>query len=329
MEELLNVQDLETQFLTSAGEIHIVNGISFTLKSSEILAIIGETGCGKSVAMLSILRLLQQPPGKIKNGKAFFNGKDLLSMTDQEVERVRTKKIGMVLQHPNLSSNTGATVGKMISDTLMSQLDMSKSDAQRSSIELLHQVGIPEAKNRMDDLFNQYSDGMRQRVMIAKALANKPGMLILDSPTMGMDVILQAQVCDLIKQYIENFGVGVIWITHDLGVIAGLAQRVEVMCAGYIIEEANVKTLYSNPQHPYTLGLLGCLPRLNIDRSQRLNSIPGVPPVLNTKPTSCPFQPRCRYSINLCKEKNPSLVEVGTDHQVACWVDPLTGRERS
>lgn len=328
MTELLNVQGLETQFLTPEGVIHAVNGISFNLKEGEVLGVVGESGCGKSVSMLSVLRLIPQPPGKIVGGKAIFQGQDLLSMSDEEIRRVRGAKIAMVFQDPMTSLNPVITIGKQISEPLMLHLGMSKDEARNRVVELLQLVGLPEAKMRLDDYPHQFSGGMRQRVMIAMALACNPQILVADEPTTALDVTIQAQIVELVKRLRDEIGMAIIWITHDLGIVAGLAKRVNVMYAGYIIEEADVKTLYANPQHPYTLGLLGSLPRLNDNRHSRLASIGGLPPVLVQEPNYCPFINRCRYAIDRCKVENPGLLDVGMNHRAACWVDPQTGRAR-
>ncbi len=328
MTELLNVQGLETQFLTPEGVIHAVNGVSFSLKEGEVLGVVGESGCGKSVSMLSVLRLIPQPPGKIVGGKALFQGRDLLAMTDEEIRQVRGGKIAMVFQDPMTSLNPVITIGKQIAEPLMLHLGMSKDEAKVRVIELLQLVGLPEANMRLEDYPHQFSGGMRQRVMIAMALACNPQILVADEPTTALDVTIQAQIIELVKRLRDEIGMAIIWITHDLGIVAGLAKRVMVMYAGYIIEEADVKTLYANPQHPYTLGLLGSLPRLNEQRHERLASIGGLPPVLVEKPNYCPFISRCRYAIERCRTENPQLIEVGTNHRAACWVDPQTGRAR-
>ncbi len=328
MTELLNVQGLETHFLTPEGTIHAVNGINFGLKEGEVLGVVGESGCGKSVSMLSLLRLIPQPPGKIVGGKGFYQGRDLLAMSDEEIRQVRGAQIAMVFQDPMTSLNPVITIGKQIAEPLMIHMGMNKDEARNRVVELLQNVGLPEAKMRLDDYPHQFSGGMRQRVMIAMALACNPQILIADEPTTALDVTIQAQIIELVKRLRDQMGMAIIWITHDLGIIAGLAQRVNVMYGGYIIEEAAVKTLYANPQHPYTLGLLGSLPRLNEQRHSRLTSISGLPPVLVEKPNYCPFISRCRYAIDRCKVENPPLMEVGYEHRVACWVDPQTGRAR-
>ncbi len=311
MTELLNVQGLETQFLTPEGVIHAVNGVSFTLKEGEVLGIVGESGCGKSVSMLSILRLIPQPPGKITGGKAIFQGQDLLAMSNEEIRQVRGAKIAMVFQDPMTSLNPVIMIGKQIAEPLMLHLGMSKDEAMNRVVELLQLVGLPEAKMHLEDYPHQFSGGMRQRVMIAMALACNPQILVADEPTTALDVTIQAQIVELIKRLRDEIGMAIIWITHDLGIVAGLAKRVNVMYAGYIIEESDVKTLYTNPQHPYTLGLLGSLPRLNENRHTRLTSIGGLPPVLVEKPNYCPFVCRCRYAIDRCRVENPGLLDVG------------------
>jgi oligopeptide transport system ATP-binding protein len=328
MTDLLNVQGLETVFKTREGTVHAVNGVSFTLKEGEVLGIVGESGCGKSVSMLSLLRLIPMPPGQIMAGQAFYQGKDLISMTEDEIRSVRGAQIGMVFQDPMTSLNPVLTIGKQLAEPLLLHMGMTKKEALDRSVELLRLVGMPQPQDRLDDYPHQFSGGMRQRVMIAMALACNPQLLIADEPTTALDVTIQAQIVDLVKRLRDELGMAIIWITHDLGIIAGLAQRVIVMYAGYIIEEAPVKELYSNPLHPYTLGLLGSLPRMDESGHRRLVSIEGLPPTLLEKPKYCPFSPRCRYSIEQSFCENPPLVQVGPEHRVACWVDVKTGRAR-
>ena len=328
MTELLKVQGLETRFKTPEGTIHAVNGIDFNLSEGEVLGVVGESGCGKSVSMLSLLRLIPQPPGKIVAGTAIYQGKDLISMPEEDIRHVRGAQIAMIFQDPMTSLNPVITIGKQISEPLMLHMGMNKEDARGRVVELLELVGLPEAKMHLDDYPHQFSGGMRQRVMIAMALSCNPQILIADEPTTALDVTIQAQIIELVKRLRDELGMAIIWITHDLGIVAGLAQRVNVMYGGYIIEEADVKPLYDSPQHPYTLGLLGSLPRLNDDRRSRLVSIPGLPPVLLNKPRECPFISRCEYAIDRCKVENPPLMDVGTNHRAACWVDPQTGRAR-
>ncbi|MCL4560711.1 MAG: ABC transporter ATP-binding protein, partial [Chloroflexi bacterium] len=252
MTDLLNVQGLETHFKTREGIVHAVNGVSFTLKEGEVLGIVGESGCGKSVTMLSILRLIPSPPGEIVAGKAFYQGKDLIHMSDDEIRDVRGAQISMVFQDPMTSLNPVLTIGKQLAEPLILHMGMTHKEARERSVELLRLVGLPEPENHLDDYPHQFSGGMRQRVMIAMALSCNPQLLIADEPTTALDVTIQAQIVELVKRLRDELGMAIIWITHDLGIIAGLAQRVIVMYAGYIIEEAYVKELYANPLHPYT-----------------------------------------------------------------------------
>ncbi len=326
--EILNVQGLETQFNTPEGVVHAVNGVDFTLNEGETLGVVGESGCGKSVSMLSILRLIQQPPGKIVAGTAMFRGKDLLKMTSDEIRHVRGGQISMVFQDPMTSLNPVMTIGKQMAEPLMLHMGLSKEQARERSVELLEQVGIPRAKDRLKDYPHQYSGGMRQRVMIAMALSCNPQIVIADEPTTALDVTIQAQIVDLMIRLREEVGMSIVWITHDLGVVASIAHRVNVMYGGFIIEESPIRDLYANPCHPYTIGLLGSLPRIHQKGRQRLYSIEGMPPMLYQKPQRCPFSPRCRWVVDRCREENPPLVEVDEKHRVACWVDTTIGRER-
>lgn len=325
---LLDVQGLETQFKTQEGVVHAVNGVSFTLKEGETLGVVGESGCGKSVTMLSVMRLVATPPGKIVAGKAFFHGQDLLAMSNEEIRQVRGAQIAMVFQDPMTSLNPVLTIGKQLEEPLALHLGMDKKHAMERSVELLEMVGIPNGKDRLNDYPHQFSGGMRQRVMIAMALSCSPQILIADEPTTALDVTIQAQIMDLVERLRGELGMSIVWITHDLGVVAELAQRVLVMYGGFIIEEASVKDVFAHPSHPYTLGLLGSLPRLDNKANERLFSIEGFPPVLYQRPTACPFAPRCKYALDHCWKENPQLEEVSPEHRVACWVDINTGRER-
>jgi oligopeptide transport system ATP-binding protein len=325
---LLDVQGLETTFKTPDGVIHAVNGVSFHLKEGETLGVVGESGCGKSVTMHSMLRLIPTPPGKIVAGKAFFFGQDLLQMSNEEIRHVRGAQISMIFQDPMTSLNPVLTIGKQLEEPLMLHIGMTKKQAEDRSVELLAMVGIPNARERLKDYPHQYSGGMRQRVMIAMALSCSPQILIADEPTTALDVTIQAQITDLVKRLRDELGMAIIWITHDLGVVAGLAQRVMVMYGGFIIEESEVKDLYANPTHPYTIGLLGSLPRVDETERTRLYSIEGAPPVLYSKPSACPFAPRCKWAMERCWNENPPLEPVASKHNVACWVDTKTGRPR-
>ncbi len=328
MTDLLNVQGLETVFKTREGVVHAVNGVSFTLKEGEVLGIVGESGCGKSVSMLSLLRLIPQPPGQIVAGKAFYQGKDLISMTEDEIRSVRGAQIGMVFQDPMTSLNPVLTIGKQLAEPLLLHMGMTKKEALDRSVELLNQVGIPNARMRLDDYPHQLSGGMRQRVMIAMALACSPQILIADEPTTALDVTIQAQIIELVKRLRQELGMAIIWITHDLGIVAGIAHRVQVMYAGFVVERAAVKELYGRPTHPYTQGLLGSLPRIDERDGQPLANIRGLPPDLLTPPTRCPFAPRCTHTYDRCRSENPPLQEVGPAHEVACWWDVEKGGPR-
>ncbi|MGV8049325.1 MAG: ABC transporter ATP-binding protein [Anaerolineaceae bacterium] len=327
-DQLLNVQGLETQFKTPEGIVHAVNGVSFTLDQGETLGVVGESGCGKSVTMLSLLRLVQSPPGKIVAGKAFFKGEDLLAMTPEEIRHIRGGQISMIFQDPMTSLNPVMTIGRQMEEPLLLHMGINKEQARTRSIELLESVGIPRAADRLKDYPHQYSGGMRQRVMIAMALSCVPQILIADEPTTALDVTIQAQIVDLVIRLREEIGMSIIWITHDLGVVASIAQCVAVMYGGFIIEEAPVYELYANPSHPYTIGLISSLPQIQKKGRKRLYSIEGMPPVLYQTPHSCPFSPRCTFVKEHCWHENPLLEDIGNKHRVACWVDTNTGSER-
>jgi oligopeptide transport system ATP-binding protein len=294
----------------------------------ETLAIVGESGCGKSVGVMSLLRLIPQPPGKITAGEVWFDGRDLLKISDDEIRQVRGNRIAMIFQDPMTSLNPVLTIGFQVSEALILHMGMDRVAARRRTVELLELVGIPRASDRLDDYPHQFSGGMRQRVMIAMGLSCNPQLLIADEPTTALDVTIQAQITDLVKRLRDEIGMAIIWITHDLGVVAGLADRVLVMYAGFIVEEGVVRDLYANPQHPYTLGLLGSLPRLDAGGGHRLTSIEGLPPDLIDLPRGCPFYIRCKYHIERCERENPGLEPVAPGHKAACWVDVSTGKGR-
>ena len=325
---LLDIKGLETQFKTPDGIVHAVNGVSFGLKEGETLGVVGESGCGKSVTMLSVLGLIASPPGKVVAGEAIYFGQDLLKMSKEEIRHVRGAQIAMIFQDPMTSLNPVLTVGYQLAEPLMLHVGMTKDQARERSAELLGMVGIPNPKDRLNDYPHQFSGGMRQRVMIAMALSCSPQILIADEPTTALDVTIQAQIIELVKRLRDELGMAIIWITHDLGIVAGLAKRVLVMYGGLIIEDASVKNIFANPQHPYTLGLIGSLPRVDAKEHHRLDSIEGLPPVLYEKPESCPFAPRCKWAVDRCWKENPSLEVVELEHRVACWVDVKTGRKR-
>ncbi len=327
-DKLLEVEGLETQFNTPDGVVHAVNGVSLDLHEGETLCLVGESGCGKSVTVLSILKLIQSPPGKIAAGKAYFKGKDLLAMSNEEIRQIRGGQISMVFQDPMTSLNPIMTIGKQLEEPMLLHLGISKNEAQERSIKLLESVGIPQAADRLKDYPHQYSGGMRQRVMIAMALSCNPQILIADEPTTALDVTIQAQIVDLVVRLREELGMAIIWITHDLGIAASIANRISVMYGGFIIEKAPVSELYAHPTHPYTIGLLNSLPQIQTRGRKRLYSIEGMPPVLYQMPHSCPFAPRCKWVMERCWHENPPLDPIGDGHQVACWVDTVTGKER-
>ncbi len=328
---LLDVHDLQTQFRTQQGVVHAVNGVSFHLKEGETLGVVGESGCGKSVTVMSLLRLIPTPPGKIVNGAAEFAGHDLLKMSNEEMRFVRGAQISIVFQDPMTSLNPVLTIGQQLEEPLRLHVGMTAAQARERAAELLALVGIPRGKDRLNDYPHQFSGGMRQRVMIAMALSCSPQILIADEPTTALDVTIQAQIIELVKRLRDELGMAIIWITHDLGVIAGLADRVVVMYGGLIIEEAPVKELYANPRHPYTIGLIGSLPRVDETEHNRLESIEGLPPVLYELPKHCPFAPRCKWAVERCWNENPELHPLSSEseHFFACWVDVKTGRMRA
>ncbi|MBW8010146.1 MAG: ABC transporter ATP-binding protein [Chloroflexi bacterium] len=324
---LLEISDLAVRFDTPEGTIHAVNGVSFSLNEGEILGIVGESGCGKTVTMLSILRLIPMPPGRIERGGVLFGGNDLVTVPENELRQVRGRRIGMIFQDPMTSLNPVMKIGKQVAEPLVEHLDIGKAEIQDQVADLLGMVGIPDPKDRMNDYPHQFSGGMRQRVGIATALACNPELLIADEPTTALDVTIQAQIVDLVKSLRDKLGMAIIWITHDLGVVAGLVERVIVLYAGYIVEQAPVKELYANPQHPYTLGLLKALPRMDKGRSERLANIEGRPPDLLAEPSYCPFAPRCAYVREVCWNKKPELRSVGDTHSISCWVDVKEEKE--
>jgi oligopeptide transport system ATP-binding protein len=326
MGTLLEVKNLTTQFFTQDGVVRAVNGISYTLNEGETLGIVGESGSGKSVGVMSIIRLIPSPPGKIVDGEVLFEGRDLLKASDDEIRSIRGNKISMIFQDPMTSLNPVLTIGRQISEALELHLGMDKKQAKDRTIELLTLVGIPLAEQRVDNYPHQFSGGMRQRAMIAMGLSCNPQILIADEPTTALDVTIQAQIIDLVNRLRDEIGMAIIWITHDLGVVAGLVDRVMVMYAGLIVEEAPVKELYQDPRHPYTIGLLNSLPRLDEVRPKQLKSIEGLPPDLINYPPGCPFYARCNYRIDKCTTAPPPLDPVSPGHKAACYVDVTTAQ---
>ncbi len=316
---LLKVEDLHTQFFTEDGVVNAVNGVSYDVMPGEILGLVGESGCGKTVSALSILRLIPNPPGKISSGRILFEGKDILKMSESEIRHIRGNKIGMIFQEPMTSLNPVLTIGRQLTETLELHLKMDKQAATQRAIELLEMVGIPEAKTRIKDYPHQFSGGMRQRVMIAMALSCNPKLLLADEPTTALDVTIQAQILELLTRLTRELGTSVIIITHNLGVVARYADRVNVMYAGRVIESATAVELYHKPKHPYTLGLLRSVPRLDQAQKARLDPIEGMPPDLINMGPGCSFQPRCRFAVDRCEKETPPLVSTGSEHMVACW----------
>lgn len=334
MRPILQVNNLITRFYSVDGVVHALNGVSFELAEDETLAIVGESGSGKSVTMLSLVGLIPRPPGKIEGGQALFhngkNGRDLLQLGDNEIRQVRGGEIGFIFQDPLSSLNPTMTIGRQISESIIKHLQVSPAEARQQAIELLALVGIPDAEARYRSYPHQFSGGMRQRVMIAIAVACMPKILIADEPTTALDVTIQAQIIDLVKRLRDTIGMAVIWISHDLGVVAGLADRVLVMYGGTVVESATVDDLYEQPQHPYTIGLLGAIPSLEetADEPQLLVNIKGSPPNLLQELRRCPFARRCPYAFERCWQEIPPLITVGERHQVACFYDVEKGRPR-
>ncbi|MEP0945075.1 MAG: ABC transporter ATP-binding protein [Rhizobiaceae bacterium] len=322
---VLEVDGLETIFQTQDGDVHAVNNVSFSLQAGELLGIVGESGSGKSVTMMSLLKLLPMPPAEIVGGKVMFDGRDLLQLGLDELREVRGGDIGFIFQDPMTSLNPVFTVGFQIMEPLRVHLKMNKQQARDRAIELLELVGIPSAGDRLKDFPHQFSGGMRQRVMIAIALACDPKVLIADEPTTALDVTVQAQILEIIKDLRQKLGMAIIWITHDLGVVAGIADRVAVMYGGQIVEYADVKQLYDDPRHPYTRALLQTLPRQEGEREARLVSIPGQAPNLKGQLTACPFAPRCSEAIDKCWQANPPLFEINGSQKSACWLEDPNG----
>ena len=319
MEPLLEVRNLRTQFFTQDGVVKAVDDVSFHIMPGETLGVVGESGCGKSITAMSIMRLILSPPGKIVSGEILFEGEDILKMSDEEVRSIRGNKIAMIFQDPMTSLNPVLTINRQISEALELHLGMSRSQARQRSIELLKMVGIPNAEERVDQYPHQFSGGMRQRVMIAMALSCNPRMLIADEPTTALDVTIQAQILDLMRNLQQEHNTALMMITHDLGVVAGMTDRIQVMYAGHIVETAPTEELFANPRHPYTVGLLNSIPRLDAQVKEKLQPIRGLPPDLIDLPDMCPFLPRCDYAREKCEQKNPPLLDVNERHRSACW----------
>jgi oligopeptide transport system ATP-binding protein len=325
--KLLEINNLKTYFRTREGWVHAVDGVSFGIEEGEKLGVVGESGCGKSVTALSIMRLIPHPPGETIDGSILFGEQDLLEIPESAMRKIRGKQIGMIFQDPLTSLNPVLTIGYQLMEVLQLHLGLTSQQAKTRAIELLREVGIPEAERRIHSYPHQFSGGMRQRVMIAIALACRPQLIIADEPTTALDVTVQAQILDLISSISTEYKSAVMLITHDLGVVAGMADRVVVMYAGHVVEVAATDEIFANPRHPYTLGLLASVPRLDEDRQETLTPIEGAPPDLLRPPEGCPFVPRCLFATNQCKVF-PPLQNVGSNHVAACWYDVNAPAER-
>jgi oligopeptide/dipeptide ABC transporter ATP-binding protein len=316
---MLDVKDLRTHFFTPEGVVKAVDGVSYNVREGETMALVGESGCGKSVSALSIMRLIPSPPGRIVGGTITFNGRDLSVLNDDEMRKVRGKEIGMVFQEPMTSLNPVLTIGRQLSETLEAHLHMGREASAKRAAEVLKLVGIPDPERRLSQYPHQFSGGMRQRVMIAMALICDPKLILADEPTTALDVTIQAQVLELMKELSRRLGVAMIIITHNLGVVARYADRVNVMYAGKIIEGGKSQDIYHGPRHPYTIGLLRSVPRLDEPRAVKLEPIFGQPPDLIHLPSGCSFQPRCRFADARCSAESPPLLDRGGEHWCACW----------
>ena len=319
MATLLEVKNLKTHFFTMEGVVKAVDGVSNELNEGETLGLVGESGCGKSVSALSVMRLIPDPPGKIIDGEILLDGEDILKIDMEGMREVRGAKIAMVFQEPMTSLNPVLTVERQITETLQLHMGMSKLESQRESVNLLTRVGIPDPEIRIKQYPHQFSGGMRQRVMIAMALSCNPRLIIADEPTTALDVTIQAQILDLMKSLTTELGVALIVITHNLGVVARYADRVNIMYAGKVIERGEAREIYANPRHPYTVGLLRSVPRLDLPRRAKLDPIEGQPPDLINLPPGCAFRERCRWAVDKCATDTPELVETSDGHLSACF----------
>jgi oligopeptide/dipeptide ABC transporter ATP-binding protein len=332
---LLDVRDLKTYFYTMEGVVKAVDGVSYEVEEGETLGLVGESGCGKSVSALSLMRLIPDPPGKTVNGEVVFDGEDILKIDMDDMRHIRGAKMSMIFQEPMTSLNPVLTVERQITETLQLHKGMGRQESRRAAMDLLVKVGIPDPERRIKQYPHQFSGGMRQRVMIAMALSCDPRLIIADEPTTALDVTIQAQILELMKGLSKESGVALIVITHNLGVVARYADRVNIMYAGKIIERGSARDIYGNPRHPYTVGLLKSVPRLDQPRRAKLDPIEGQPPDLVNLPAGCSFRARCRWAIDKCATETPPLMLTGTGHWSACWraedlgptaVDALTAR---
>lgn len=320
-EVILDVKGLQTHFYTNEGVVKAVDGLSYHVHKGECVGLVGESGCGKSVSAMSVLRLIPYPPGIIEGGEIVFKGEDLLQVTEDRIRDIRGDRIAMVFQEPSTSLNPVLTVRRQLSEALELHRGMNKQEALEESIKLLDLVGIPDARQRVMDYPHQFSGGMQQRIMIAMALSCSPELIIADEPTTALDVTVQAQILELIAGLREELGTAVLIITHNLGVVARYVDRVNVMYAGSLVETGPTEVIYSDPKHPYTIGLLASVPRLDEPKAEELAVIDGMPPNLANLPVGCPFAERCSYVMDRCLEENPQLEQVGKDHYRACFYE--------
>ncbi len=318
MNPLLSVDDLRVEFWTQRGTVYAVNGVSFEIAAGETLGIVGESGCGKSVTSLAILGILSRN-GRVTSGRAVFEGRDLIGLSDRELRRIRGRDIAMIFQDPMTSLNPVLTIGRQIRESLQTHLGLDRKQAEARAVELLEQVGIPKARDRVGDYPHQFSGGMRQRAMIAMALACEPKLLIADEPTTALDVTIQAQILDLLRSVVAERDTALILITHDLGVVAGMCERVHVMYAGMVVEAGSAESVFATPRHPYTFGLLQSVPRLDTPRGRPLHPIEGAPRDMLRPPAACPFAPRCAYEVEKSRQEVPPLLEIAPGHKVACF----------
>ena len=319
-ERILEVKDLHISFDTYAGEVQAVRGVSFYLDKAEAIAIVGESGCGKSVTAQSIMKLIPMPPGRFKSGSVIFSGQDITKFNNKQMEAVRGSEMGMIFQDPMTSLNPTMQIGKQIAESLRKHQHLSKRQAHEKAVEMLKLVGIPNPERRANQYPHEFSGGMRQRAMIAIALACKPKLLIADEPTTALDVTIQAQILDLMKELKSKLDTSIILITHDLGVVAGMAERILVMYAGKIVESGTVNDIFYNPKHPYTWGLLKSVPRLDAENKEDLIPIIGTPPDLFAPPKGCAFAARCAYSMEVCYEQQPEETVGENEHRASCWL---------
>jgi oligopeptide/dipeptide ABC transporter ATP-binding protein len=324
---LLDVRDLKTYFFTDGGVVRAVDGVTYTVQPGETVALVGESGCGKSVSALSVMRLVSAPAGRIVGGRVLFQGRDLLTLDEESMRKVRGREIAMVFQEPMTSLNPVLSIGRQLTEPLEIHLRMPHEQARQRAVDLLTTVGIPDPERRLAQYPHQFSGGMRQRMMIAMALACNPALVLADEPTTALDVTIQAQILELMRDLARERGIALVLITHNLGVVARYADRVNVMYAGKMVEQGSARDVYAEPRHPYTMGLLRSVPRLDVPRKAKLQPIDGQPPDLTHLPLGCAFTPRCQYAIARCQTEVPPLLPVAADHASACWVAEQLGRE--